>query len=71
VGGEQNLHPVLFIASVIAGGHIMGVIGMVIAVPVVTILQESVRLMLERRRYFAQRAASSPAAGIQIQPYVC
>jgi predicted PurR-regulated permease PerM len=71
VGGEQNLHPVLFIASVIAGGHIMGVIGMVIAVPIVTILQESVRLLLERRRYFAQRAASSPAAGIQIQPYVC
>jgi predicted PurR-regulated permease PerM len=70
VGGAQNLHPILFIASVIAGGHIMGVIGMVISVPIVTILQESVKLLLERRRYFAQKAASSPPAGVQIQPYV-
>ena len=71
MGGEQNLHPILFIASVIAGGHIMGVIGMIIAVPVVTILQESVRLLLERRRYFVHRAASAPVTGVKIQPYVC
>jgi predicted PurR-regulated permease PerM len=71
VGGEQNLHPVLFIASVIAGGHIMGIIGMVIAVPMVTILQESARLLLERRRYYTQTAASGPAHRVQIQPYVC
>ena len=71
VGGEQNLHPVLFIASVIAGGHIMGVIGMVIAVPIVTILQESARLMLERRRYFSRTATAEPAAAVEIQPYVC
>ena len=70
VGGEQNLHPVLFIASVIAGGHIMGVIGMIIAVPLVTIFQESVRLVLERRRYFTS-TATAPAADVQIQPYIC
>ncbi len=70
VGGEQTLHPVLFIASVIAGGHIMGIIGMIIAVPIVTILQESVRLLLERRRYIVQMAASEPAT-VQIPPYVC
>ena len=71
VGGEQNLHPVLFIASVIAGGHIMGVIGMVIAVPLVTILEESARLLLERRRRYFTRTAAVPATGAQIQPYVC
>ena len=71
VGGEQNLHPVLFIASVIAGGHIMGIIGMVIAVPIVTIVQEGVRMLLERRRYSRAIAASEVTSAGQIQSYVC
>ena len=71
VAKGTNLHPALFIASVIAGGHIMGVIGMVVAVPVVTILQEFVRLLLERRRYASAIAPFEVTKGGQIQPYVC
>ena len=70
VGGEQDLHPVLFIAAVIAGGHIMGVMGMIIAVPVVTIMQDSIGLLLERGRRFSA-TASTLTPRVQIQPYVC
>jgi hypothetical protein len=34
VGKGNDLHPVLLIASIIVGGHALGIIGMVIAVPV-------------------------------------
>jgi predicted PurR-regulated permease PerM len=65
MGGGKDLHPVLFIASIIIGGHILGIIGMIIAVPIITILQESVKLLLERRRYLFSAEAR------QVQPYVC
>jgi len=71
VGRGKDLHPALLIASVIVGGHALGIIGMVIAVPTITILQRIVRLLLERRRYSAQAADYSVDKDVRIQPYVC
>ena len=53
IGRSVHLHPVLLIASVVAGGQALGVLGMVIAVPVATVLQETIRLWLEHRRALA------------------
>jgi predicted PurR-regulated permease PerM len=44
---------VQLIASVVAGGQALGVLGMVIAVPIATVLQETIRLWLEHRRALA------------------
>jgi predicted PurR-regulated permease PerM len=40
---------------VVVGSHALGVLGMIIAVPVATVLQETVRLLLEHRRVLARR----------------
>ena len=53
IGRSVHLHPVLLISSVVAGGQALGVLGMVIAVPVATVLQETIRLWLEHRRALA------------------
>ena len=70
VGKGNHLHPVLLIASIIVGGHALGVIGMVIAVPVITILQRVARLLFERRRH-AIHSLDSPSNGDRLQPYIC
>jgi len=71
IGHSVHLHPMLLIASVIVGGHAFGLIGMVVAVPAVTVLQETTKLMLERRRYQAGLPATHPRRGVPIQPFVC
>jgi predicted PurR-regulated permease PerM len=71
VGKRNDLHPVLLIASIIVGGHALGIIGMVIAVPTITILQRIAKLLFERRRYPAVLLNSSPNRSAQSQPYVC
>ncbi len=71
VGKGNDLHPVLLIASIIVGGHALGIIGMVIAVPTITILQRIAKLLLERRRYPTHALDSRPNSGVQSQPYVC
>lgn len=53
IGRSVHLHPVLLLASVVAGGQALGILGMVIAVPVATVLQETIRLWLEHRRALA------------------
>lgn len=50
IGRTVHLHPVLLLASVVAGGQALGILGMVIAVPAATVLQETIRLWLEHRR---------------------
>lgn len=45
------LHPMLLLASVIVGSHAFGLIGMIVAVPAVTVLQETTKLMLFRPSY--------------------
>ena len=71
VGKGNDLHPVLLIASIIVGGHAWGIVGMVIAVPMITILQRIASLLLERPRYSTHVLDSYPNGGAQSQRYVC
>ncbi len=71
IGRSVHLHPILLLASVTTGGHAFGLIGMILAVPAVTVLQEVSKLLLERRRYQAGIPAPHPGKGIHTQPYVC
>jgi len=50
IGGSVHLHPVLVVTSILAGEHAFGLIGMVLAVPTVTVIKEIARLLLEHRR---------------------
>jgi predicted PurR-regulated permease PerM len=73
IGGSIHLHPTLLLTSVVVGGHLFDLIGMILAVPVVTIIQETLRIVLERRW---SRAATADALEAQrdIRPichYVC
>ncbi len=72
VGRGNNLHPVLLIASVIVGESALGIVGMIIAVPTITILQKIASLLLERRRYiFAPAPGSRLNTNVSAQTYVC
>lgn len=72
VGKSNELHPVLLIASIIVGGHALGIIGMIIAVPMITVLQRIVKLFFERRRS-RTLVLDSPSNTHHppVQPYVC
>ena len=54
IGRSVHLHPALLLGSVVVGSHALGVLGMIVAVPVATVLQETVRLVLEHRRVLAR-----------------
>jgi predicted PurR-regulated permease PerM len=71
IGKRNNLHPVLLIASIIVGGHALGIIGMVVAVPTITILQKIASLLLERRRHSNSAPAYHLDRSIHLQTYVC
>ncbi len=71
VGRGKELHPVLLIASIIIGGHALGIIGMLIAVPTFTIFQRIVRLVFERRRYPASTSFPQSKVSVPIPPFVC
>jgi predicted PurR-regulated permease PerM len=55
IGRSVHLHPALLLGSVVVGNHTLGILGMIVAVPVATVLQETVRLLLEHRRVLARR----------------
>ena len=61
IGRSVHLHPALLLGSVVVGSHAAGVLGMIVAVPVATVLQETVRLLLEHRRVLARRSLRSEA----------
>ena len=61
IGRSVHLHPALLLGSVVVGNHALGVLGMIVAVPVATVLQETVRLLLEHRRVLARRSLRSDA----------
>jgi predicted PurR-regulated permease PerM len=56
IGRSVHLHPAVLLGSVVVGNHALGVLGMILAVPVATVLQETVRLLLEHRRVLARRS---------------
>ena len=45
MGHVINVHPVAIIAGVLIGGHLFGILGMMIAVPVLAVLQVVIRHM--------------------------
>jgi putative permease len=61
IGRSVHLHPALLLGSVVVGNHTLGVLGMIVAVPVATVLQETVRLLLEHQRVLARRSLRSDA----------
>lgn len=55
IGRSVRLHPALLLGSVVVGNHALGMLGMIIAVPMATVLQETARLLLAHRRVLARR----------------
>ncbi|MDD3765587.1 MAG: AI-2E family transporter [Eubacteriales bacterium] len=47
LGGSFGIHPIITIMSVVVGGHIFGLFGMVLAVPVVGIIQAVIGEIIE------------------------
>ena len=66
IGRSVHLHPALLLGSVVVGSHALGVLGMIIAVPVATVLQETARLLLEHRRMLARRDLQQPPQGLVV-----
>jgi len=50
IGRSVKLHPMLLVITIIAGQKLFGIMGMVLAVPVVTIAQKVIVIFLEDRR---------------------
>jgi predicted PurR-regulated permease PerM len=71
VGRSVHLHPILLVASLLIGGHAFGLIGMIVAVPTVTTLQEVTRLLLENHRRRAGHSATHHTRALPLQTYVC
>ena len=62
IGRSVHLHPALLLGSVVIGNHALGILGMIVAVPVATVLQETARLLLEHRRVLARHDLRRPPA---------
>jgi predicted PurR-regulated permease PerM len=58
IGRSVKLHPMLLVITIVAGQKLFGIMGMVLAVPAVTIVQKVVVIFLEDRR---NRAGKSEA----------
>ena len=71
IGGSLHLHPMLMLASILAGENAFGFLGMVIAVPLVTVVKESVRLILDHRRNLARPHLPPPGPPQGTPSYVC
>ena len=71
LGRSVHLHPAFVIAAILAGEQTLGVLGMVLAVPTVTVVKEVVRLLLEHRRSLQRPASTSYIRYLPIGHYVC
>ena len=47
VGQKLNLHPLAVILGVMVGGHMGGIIGMILIIPVISILKHSIEIMFK------------------------
>jgi predicted PurR-regulated permease PerM len=70
IGGSVHLHPMLVITSIVAGEQAFGLLGMVVAVPLVTVVKETARLLLEHRRTLTRARAPAPVAPDPVH-FVC
>lgn len=71
VGRSVHLHPILLFASILIGGHAFGLIGMVVAVPTATTMQEVTRLLLEHRSRRAAPGHARHGKNLPLPSYVC
>ncbi len=71
IGRSLHLHPMLLLASVVAGNQALGILGMIVAVPAVTVLQEVARLLIEHRRTLAQAHERVSSVSTGAPRYVC
>ena len=59
------------LASILAGENALGLIGMVIAVPLVTVVKEAARLLLEHRKNLARPHLPDTEKPTGLPHYVC
>jgi len=71
IGRSVHLHPALIVASVIAGEQAIGLLGMVIAVPTVTVIKEIARLLIEHRRTLIRVHIPATVRPSGVPHYVC
>jgi predicted PurR-regulated permease PerM len=71
IGGSVHLHPMLVLVSILVGEHTFGLLGMIAAVPLVTVLKESARLLLEHRRNLARPHVPVVGRAGRVPEYVC
>ncbi len=71
IGGSVHMHPMLVLVSILVGEQTLGLVGMVLAVPVVTVVKESVRLLLEHRRNLLRPHLPAPRRTARVPEYVC
>lgn len=71
IGRSVHLHPMLLLASVVAGNQAFGVLGMLAAVPAVTVLQETTRLLIEHRRALRGDYVADDTPPRPVPRYVC
>jgi predicted PurR-regulated permease PerM len=71
IGGSVHMHPMLVLVSILVGEHTLGLLGMVVAVPLVTVVKESARLLLEHRRNLARPHVPTVGRATRIPQYVC
>ena len=71
IGGSVHMHPMLVLVSILVGEHTLGLLGMVAAVPLVTVIKETARLLLEHRRNLARPHVPGVRRAGRIPVYVC
>ena len=71
IGGSVHMHPMLVLVSILVGEHTLGLLGMVAAVPVVTVVKETARLLLEHRRNLERPHVPSSRRVGRVPEYVC
>jgi predicted PurR-regulated permease PerM len=71
IGGSVHMHPMLVLVSILVGEHTLGLLGMVAAVPLVTVIKETARLLLEHRRNLARPHVPAVGRTGRIPEYVC
>ena len=71
IGGSVHMHPMLVLVSILVGEHTLGLLGMVAAVPLVTVVKEIARLLLEHRRNLARPHLPTARQAGRIPEYVC
>jgi predicted PurR-regulated permease PerM len=72
IGGSVHMHPMLVLVSILVGEQTLGLLGMVAAVPLVTVVKETARLLLEHRQNLARpHVPTRGRAAGRIPEYVC